>query len=165
MTKARIDGIEACVFDAYGTLLDFNSAVMGCADEIGDGAARLSDIWRQKQLQYTWLRSLMGLHADFWQVTGEALDFSLAVVGIDNPALRDRLMALYRELDAFPEVPDTLQRLKAAGMRTAILSNGSPDMLDAAVRANKLGDLLDDVQSVEEIGVFKPDPAHLSAFC
>lgn len=158
MTNTPINGIEACVFDAYGTLLDFNSAVMSCADEIGDDAARLSDIWRQKQLQYTWLRSLMGIHADFWQVTGEALDFSLAAVGIDKPALREELMALYRELDAFPEVPDTLKRLKAGGMRTAILSNGSPDMLDAAVRANHLEDLLDDVQSVEEVGVFKPDP-------
>lgn len=154
----RTEGIEACVFDAYGTLLDFNSAVMRCADEIGDDAARLSDIWRQKQLQYTWLRSLMGIHADFWQVTGEALDYSLAAIGIDNMPLRERLMALYRELEAFPEVPDILRRLKSGGMRTAILSNGSPDMLNAAVAANQLGDLLDDVQSVEEVGVFKPDP-------
>jgi len=146
------------VFDAYGTLLDVNSAVMHCADEIGPDAARLSEMWRQKQLQYTWLRSLMRDHADFWQVTGEALDFSLAALSIDNPALRDRLMALYRELDAFPEVPDTLTRLKDAGMRTAILSNGAPEMLDAAVKANGLDALLDDVQSVEDVGVFKPDP-------
>jgi 2-haloacid dehalogenase len=158
MTDVHIEGIQACVFDAYGTLLDFNSAVMHCADEIGPDAARLSEMWRQKQLQYTWLRSLMRDHADFWQVTGEALDFSLAALGIDNPALRDRLMALYRELDAFPEVPDTLTRLKDAGMRTAILSNGAPEMLDAAVKANGLDALLDDVQSVEDVGVFKPDP-------
>ena len=158
MNETRVDGIEACVFDAYGTLLDFNSAVMHCADEIGDDAARLSEIWRTKQLQYTWLRSLMGDHADFWQVTGEALDFSLAALKIDKPALRTRLMDLYRELDAFPEVPDTLRRLKEAGMRTAILSNGAPDMLDAAVAANGLAPLLDDVQSVEDVGVFKPDP-------
>ena len=158
MTDVHIEGIQACVFDAYGTLLDFNSAVMHCADEIGPDAARLSEMWRQKQLQYTWLRSLMRDHADFWQVTGEALDFSLAALGIDNPALRDRLMALYRELDAFPEVPDTLTRLKDAGMRTAILSNGAPEMLDAAVKANGLDALLDDVLSVEDVGVFKPDP-------
>jgi len=158
MTDVHIEGIQACVFDAYGTLLDFNSAVMHCADEIGPDAARLSEMWRQKQLQYTWLRSLMRDHADFWQVTGEALDFSLAALGIDNPALRDRLMALFRELDAFPEVPDTLTRLKDAGMRTAILSNGAPEMLDAAVKANGLDALLDDVQSVEDVGVFKPDP-------
>ena len=158
MTDVHIEGIQACVFDAYGTLLDFNSAVMHCADEIGPDAARLSEMWRQKQLQYTWLRSLMRDHADFWQVTGEALDFSLAALSIDNPALRDRLLALYRELDAFPEVPDTLTRLKDAGMRTAILSNGAPEMLDAAVKANGLDALLDDVQSVEDVGVFKPDP-------
>ena len=158
MTDVHIEGIQACVFDAYGTLLDFNSAVMHCADEIWPDAARLSEMWRQKQLQYTWLRSLMRDHADFWQVTGEALDFSLAALGIDNPALRDQLMALYRELDAFPEVPDTLTRLKDAGMRTAILSNGAPEMLDAAVKANGLDALLDDVQSVEDVGVFKPDP-------
>ena len=158
MNEDRIENIQACVFDAYGTLLDFNSAVMMCADEIGDEAARLSDLWRQKQLQYTWLRSLMGQHADFWQVTGEALDFSLAALQIDKPDLRSRLMDLYRVLEAFPEIPETLRRLKAGGMRTAILSNGSPEMLQAAVDHNGLNDLLDDIQSVEDVGVFKPDP-------
>ncbi|MFB0922918.1 MAG: haloacid dehalogenase type II, partial [Alphaproteobacteria bacterium] len=158
MNEDRIENIQACVFDAYGTLLDFNSAVMMCADEIGDEAARLSDLWRQKQLQYTWLRSLMGQHADFWQVTGEALDFSLAALQIDKPDLRSRLMDLYRVLEAFPEISETLRRLKAGGMRTAILSNGSPEMLQAAVDHNGLNDLLDDIQSVEDVGVFKPDP-------
>ena len=158
MSAPQFTNIQACVFDAYGTLLDFNSAVMNCADEIGDDAARLSEIWRQKQLQYTWLRSLMGTHADFWQVTGEALDFSLDAIGLENPELREKLMALYRKLDAFPEVSETLRSLKAGGMRTAILSNGSPDMLAAAVHANNLQGLLDDVQSVEDVGVFKPDP-------
>ena len=89
MNAPQFTNIQACVFDAYGTLLDFNSAVMNCADEIGDDAARLSEIWRQKQLQYTWLRSLMGTHADFWQVTGEALDFSLDAIGLENPELRE----------------------------------------------------------------------------
>jgi 2-haloacid dehalogenase len=158
MTDQRMENVQACVFDAYGTLLDFNSAVMQCRDEIGDDAARLSDIWRQKQLQYTWLRSLMGTHADFWQVTGDALDFALAATGIDNPDLRTRLMALYRELDTFAEVTDTLTRLKAAGMKTAILSNGSPDMLNAAAVASGIDDLLDAVLSVEEVGIYKPDP-------
>lgn len=157
MTGQRLDGIEACVFDAYGTLLDFNSAVMRCRDQIGEDAERLSDIWRQKQLQYTWLRSLMGTHADFWQVTGEALDFALAAVGIANADLRARLMALYRELDTFDEVTTTLTRLKGAGMRTAILSNGSPEMLNDAVAAAGIDRLLDAVLSVEEVGIFKPD--------
>lgn len=155
---ADLTDIEACVFDAYGTLFDFNSAVMRCRDDIGDAAERLSDIWRQKQLQYTWLRSLMQRHADFWQVTGEALDFALATVAIDNAGLRDRLMALYRELDTFPEVTDVLNRLKQGGMQTAILSNGAPDMLNAGVDAAELGDILDAVLSVEDVGVFKPDP-------
>jgi 2-haloacid dehalogenase len=158
MTERRLTGIQACVFDAYGTLLDFNSAVMRCADQIGPDAAKLSDIWRQKQLQYTWLRSLMGVHADFWKVTGDALDFSLAAVGIENPPLREQLMALYRELDVFDEVPDTLRQLKNGKMKTAILSNGSPGMLEAAIAANNLGGLLDDIQSVEDVGIFKPDP-------
>jgi 2-haloacid dehalogenase len=150
--------IKACVFDAYGTLFDFNSGVMRCRDDIGDTAERLSNIWRQKQLQYTWLRSLMGRHADFWQVTGEALDFALAAVAIDNPELRQRLMALYRELDTFAEVTDVLTRLQQGGMQTAILSNGAPDMLNAGVTAAGLDTLLDEVLSVEDVGVFKPDP-------
>lgn len=155
---AGLTDVKACVFDAYGTLFDFNSAVMRCRDDIGDAAERLSDIWRQKQLQYTWLRSLMQRHADFWQVTGEALDFALATVAIDNAGLRDRLMALYRELDTFPEVTDVLNRLKQGGMQTAILSNGAPDMLNAGVDAAGLGDIFDAVLSVEDVGVFKPDP-------
>ena len=157
MTGGQLDGIEACVFDAYGTLLDFNSAVMRCRDEIGPDAERLSDIWRQKQLQYTWLWSLMGTHADFWEVTGDALDFALAAIGIENPELRTRLMALYRELDPFSEVTDTLLRLRDAGMRTAILSNGSPEMLQDAAVAAGIEPLLDAILSVEDVGVFKPD--------
>ncbi len=153
-----LTNIKACVFDAYGTLFDFNSAVMRCRDDIGEAAERLSDIWRQKQLQYTWLRSLMGQHADFWQVTGEALDFALAAVSISDASLRERLMALYRELDTFPEVTDVLTQLKRGGMQTAILSNGAPDMLNAGVEAAGLEDLLDAVLSVEDVGVFKPDP-------
>jgi 2-haloacid dehalogenase len=158
VNTSHISSVKACVFDAYGTLLDFNSAVMSCADEIDDDSARLSDVWRQKQLQYTCLRNLIGEHPDFWQLTGEALDFSLAAVEIDNPELRERLMALYRELDAFPEVSKTLRRLKGGEMLTTILSNRAPEMLNAAVRANNLHNLLNEVLSVEDAGVFKPDP-------
>jgi 2-haloacid dehalogenase len=158
MTQTPLTGIKACVFDAYGTLFDFASAAKGCRDVLGDDTDRLTALWRDKQLQYTWLRAVQGRHAEFWQVTGEALDYSLETLDIDRPGLRDRLMALYLSLDAFPEVPETLQRLKAAGMRTAILSNGSPRMLDAVVKAAKLDGLLDAVLSVEAAGVYKPHP-------
>lgn len=150
--------IEAFVFDAYGTLFDFASAAKGCRDVLGDDTDRLTALWRDKQLQYTWLRAVQGRHAEFWQVTGEALDYTLETLGIDRPGLRDRLMALYLSLDAFPEVPETLRRLKAAGMRTAILSNGSPRMLDAVVKSAKLDGLLDAVLSVEAAGIYKPHP-------
>jgi len=158
MANPEIPGIRACVFDAYGTLFDVHSAAARCRDNLGDKADTLSDIWRQKQLQYTWLRSLMRTHADFWQVTGDALDFAMAAVGLDDPALRRRLMDLYLELDAYPEVPEMLRRLKEGGLVTAILSNGAPAMLEAAVRSARLADTLDHVLSVEDVGIFKPDP-------
>jgi 2-haloacid dehalogenase len=150
--------VRACVFDAYGTLFDFASAAAGCADVLGDKTAAVTALWRDKQLQYTWLRSLQGRHADFWQVTGEALDYTLETLGISNAAVRDRLMSLYRTLACFPEVPQVLRRLKEAGFVTAILSNGSPAMLADAVAGAGLGDLLDHVLSVEEVGVFKTHP-------
>jgi 2-haloacid dehalogenase len=151
-------GIKACVFDAYGTLFDYASAAARCRDVLGDKLDPLNALWREKQLQYTWLRALQGRHADFWRVTGDALDFALETLRLGDAGLRTRLMELYLTLDAFPEVPDMLRRLKAAGMKTAILSNGSPDMLDAAVRNAGIGDLLDAVMSVEAVGVYKPDP-------
>ncbi len=151
-------GIKACVFDAYGTLFDFAAAARGCRDVLGDQIDKLTPLWRDKQLQYTWLRAAQGRHVDFWQVTGDALDFSLETLGIADPALRERLMTLYLTLDAFPEVPDVLRRLKSAGLRTAILSNGSPKMLDAVVKGAKLDGLLDAVLSVEKVGVYKPHP-------
>jgi 2-haloacid dehalogenase len=157
MPNPEISGIRACVFDAYGTLFDVHSAAARCRGDLGDKADAMSDIWRQKQLQYTWLRSLMGAHADFWQVTGDALDYALAAVGMDDPALRQRLMDLYLELEAYPEVPDMLRRLKEAGIVTAILSNGAPAMLDAAVRSAGIDGSLDHVLSVEDVGIFKPD--------
>lgn len=155
---SQLQGIRACVFDAYGTIFDFASAAARCVDIPEDKRAALTNLWRDKQLQYTWLRSLQGRYADFWQVTGEALDFTLDSLGIATPALRDQLMDLYLTLSAFPEVPDTLRRLKEAGFVTAILSNGSPAMLDAAVRGAGLRDLLDAVLSADAVQVFKTHP-------
>ena len=151
--------VRACVFDAYGTLFDFASAAASCADVLGDKAGAVTALWRDKQLQYTWLRSLQGRHADFWQVTGDALDFTLETLGIAEPNVRDRLMGLYRTLACFPEVPQVLRQLREAGFVTAILSNGSPSMLADAVAGAKLGGLLDHVLSVEEVGVFKTHPS------
>jgi 2-haloacid dehalogenase len=153
-----LSDIRACVFDAYGTLFDYASAAAACRDVLGDRIDPLTALWRDKQLQYTWLRALQSRHAGFWQVTGDALDFALETLGLDDPQLRARLMDLYRTLDVFPEVPAMLQRLKAVGLKTAILSNGSPDMLAAAVNKAGIGGLLDAVLSVESVGVYKPHP-------
>jgi 2-haloacid dehalogenase len=158
MNQGPLIGVKACVFDAYGTLFDFAAAARGCGDVLGDRIDKLTALWRDKQLQYTWLRGLQGRHADFWQVTGDALDFALETLDIEQPGLRERLMNLYLMLDAFPEVPDVLARLKRAALRTAILSNGSPKMLAAVVEAAGLESLLDAVLSVEEVGVYKPHP-------
>jgi 2-haloacid dehalogenase len=155
----KLQGISACVFDAYGTLFDFNTAAAGARDELGDDWQKLSDLWRLKQLQYTWLRGLGGHHAEFWQVTGDALDFALAQLKIDQPGLRARLMDLYLRLGAYSEVPAMLSTLKARGMKLAILSNGSPTMLSAVVRNAGLEGVFDAVLSVEEVGVFKPHPS------
>ena len=159
MATAQLAQIQACVFDAYGTLFDFNSAAERCRDVLGDKTDELSAIWRTKQLQYTWLRGLMGKHKPFWEVTGDALDFAMATVGIHDAALRQRLMDLYYHIDCFPEVPEVLRTLKNAGITTAILSNGSPDMLAGAVQHTGIGDDLDAVLSVEAVGVFKPHPS------
>jgi 2-haloacid dehalogenase len=149
--------IRACVFDAYGTLFDFSSAARSCRNDIGDDFDRLSVLWRDKQLQYTWLRAVQNRHADFWQVTGDALDFALDSLGLHRAGLRDRLMSLYLELDAFPEVPALLRQLKGADQRLAILSNGTPQMLDAVVTNAKIDGMFDAVLSVEEVGIYKPD--------
>jgi 2-haloacid dehalogenase len=155
---APLHGIRACVFDAYGTIFDYASAAAGCRDVLGDRIERLTALWREKQLQYSWLRALEDRYADFWQVTGDALDFTMETLGIDDAKLRSRLMELYLKLQPFPEVPAMLARLKAAGLRTAILSNGSPAMLRAVVEGAKIGHLLDAVLSVEEVGVYKTHP-------
>src|SRR3974390_1200782 len=158
MTQPELSSVKACVFDAYGTLFDFASAARACEDIPRDAADRFTALWRNKQLQYTWLRAAQGRHADFWQVTTDALDFAMETLGIGNATLRDRLMSLYLELDAFPEVPEVLQRLKQAGLQTAILSNGTPTMLKAVVKHARLGGLIDSILSVEEVGVYKPHP-------
>ena len=152
-----IKGIKACVFDAYGTLFDVHSAVGRHRHRLGDLADQVSALWRTKQLEYTWLRSLMGHHADFWKVTQDALDFAFDMHGIDNPDLHKDLMEAYLNLDCYPEVPEALSILKSLGFKLSILSNGTPAMLEAAVKNSGIDDLIEKNFSVEEVGVFKPD--------
>ena len=149
---------NACVFDAYGTLFDYASAAARCGEVLGGKRDALNSLWREKQLQYSWLRALQNRHADFWQVTSDALDYALKTLGLETPGLRERLLDAYRTLDAFPEVPGVLRRLKEGGIKTAILSNGSPEMLHAAISNAGIAELLDEVLSVEEVGVYKPHP-------
>ena len=156
--SARIDA-DAVVFDAYGTLFDVASAAQRHASRVGADWPKLAELWRQKQLQYTWLRSLMGQHADFWHVTGEALDFTLAALGRDDPALRAALMEQYLALDAYPDVKPALQTLRGAGKKVATLSNGSPTMLIAALNSAGIAQLMERPLSVEDVGVYKPAPA------
>jgi 2-haloacid dehalogenase len=151
-------GIRACVFDAYGTLFDVSAATARCRSELGDRADALTTLWRSKQLEYSWLRSLRGDYVDFWHVTGQSLDYALAAIDVHDPALRSRLMELYFVLDAFPDVRYALAELKTAGLKTAILSNGSPSMLTAAVHRARLEDLLDAVISVDSVRIYKPHP-------
>jgi len=156
---APLPPIEACVFDAYGTLFDVHAAAARCKDDLGEKEEALSNLWRLKQLQYTWLRSLMGAYEDFWTLTGDALDFAMNSVGLNDPDLRKKLMELYLQLDVYPEVKATLQALKDKGLKTAILSNGSPTMLDAAINNAGLADVLDAAISVDPIRIYKPDPS------
>jgi 2-haloacid dehalogenase len=154
--------IAACIFDAYGTLFDVGAAARTAATEPGsEGWAerwpQIAADWRRKQLEYTWIRASAGAHVDFWQVTQDGLDWTLERAGLTEPHLRERLLALYWELAAFPEVPAVLAELRRNGQLCAILSNGSPAMLEAAIRSAGLDDLLDSALSVEDVGVFKPD--------
>jgi len=151
--------IDACVFDAYGTLFDTASAAERCRAGIGEDWQAFAALWRRKQLEYTWLRSLMGRHSDFWHVTAEALDHAFAAFKRNDPSLRASLMQQYLSLAAFPGVPGLLSALKAARKQTAILSNGSPTMLTALVNAANLPRLLDAVLSVEAVGIYKPHPS------
>ena len=155
--------ITTCIFDAYGTLFDVAAAARQAAAEpefpqLRDTWAELANHWRLKQLQYTWLRAITDAHTDFWEVTQNGLDWALEATKLDgDPKLRQRLLDLYWQLQAYPEVPAMLRALKDAGLNTAILSNGSPAMLNGAVQSADLSDVLDDVLSVESVGIFKPD--------
>ncbi|RMD95722.1 MAG: haloacid dehalogenase type II [Alphaproteobacteria bacterium] len=157
--------IRVCVFDAYGTLFDVSAAAREAASEPGREALaacwqKLANDWRLKQLQYTWLRAVAGAHTDFWTVTQDGLDWALEANGLaGDRELRERLLQLYFELSAYPEVPKMLAALKERGFATAILSNGEPEMLAAAVESAGIGAFLDDVLSVESVGVFKPHPS------
>ncbi|TMV92564.1 haloacid dehalogenase type II [Thioclava sp. BHET1] len=150
---------ELCVFDAYGTLFDVDAAARALAHDeprLRDIWPRLAADWRRKQLEYSWLREVMGDYVDFWQLTRDGLDWAMEAQGLDDPTLAARLMDLYRELPAFPEVPAMLEALRARGVKCAILSNGAPDMLASAVQAAGLAPLLDAVISVDALRRFKP---------
>jgi 2-haloacid dehalogenase len=158
MPLPRLAPIDACVFDAYGTLFDVNSAAARNRDALGPEADAFSATWRRKQLEYTWLRGLMGTHADFWQVTAEALDFACERHAVADATLREQLLESYRRLSAYPEVPGMLAAIRGSGLKTAILSNGTPAMLQSAVEAAGIAALLDQVLSVETVGIYKPHP-------
>jgi 2-haloacid dehalogenase len=153
----RLVGVKACVFDAYGTLFDFASAAARAPGVPENQRVALASLWRDKQLQYAWLRTLQNRYADFWTVTGDALDFSLETLGLDA-SLRKSLMELYLGLEPFPEVPEVLRVLRGCGFKTAILSNGSPAMLEALVARSGLADAFDALLSVDAVGVFKTHP-------
>ena len=163
--NVKLHNIAACVFDAYGTLFDVNTAARVAQDALGEKWQPLAELWRAKQLQYTWLRSLTRCHTDFWQLTADALDFAMATFHLVDPALRARLMDLYLSLSAYPEVASTLRRLKAAGIKLAILSNGTPAMLASAAAGAGIANLLDAVLSVEEVQIYKPHASVYALAC
>ena len=148
--------IKAIIFDAYGTLFDVNSAAEKCKERLGDKWEGFANYWRTTQLEYTWLRSLMRRHKDFWQITEDSLDKSMNFYNIDN-SMRSELLNLYKVLSPFTEVSYTLKKLKQSNYKLAILSNGTPDLLNELVVSNQLKDIFDDIFSVEEAGIFKPD--------
>ncbi|WP_299816765.1 haloacid dehalogenase type II [uncultured Jannaschia sp.] len=154
--------INTCIFDAYGTLFDVSAAARAAAEEgavpaLAENWRKVAADWRERQLQYTWIRAITGEHADFWKVTTDALDYALDASDLGgDDALRDRLCALYMDLAAYEEVPDTLVALKDAGLATGILSNGTPEMLQSAARSAGITRLLDHVLSVESVGIYKP---------
>ena len=147
--------IKAIIFDAYGTLFDVNSAAEKCKDKIGDKWEGFANFWRTTQLEYTWLRSLMDRHKDFWQITEDSLDKSIKVFNID-PSMKNELLNLYKILSPYKEVPETLKTLKEKKFKLAILSNGTPSLLDELVKSNHLDNLFDDIFSIEQVGVYKP---------
>ena len=149
--------IKAIIFDAYGTLFDVNSAAEKCKDKIGKKWESFSNYWRTTQLEYTWLRNLMGRHKDFWQITEDSLDKSMKVFEIDG-LMKNDLLNLYKILSTFPEVKDALKILKEKKYKLAILSNGTPSLLNELVKSNNLDNIFDDVFSIEEVKAYKPDP-------
>ena len=158
MTSEAKLAVRACVFDAYGTLFDHASAAMRHAGALKEQMEPLARLWRQKQVEYTWLRGLQQRHADLWQVTADALDFALESLEIDDAALREQLLQTYLTLDAFTDVAPAIGKIREMGVRAAILSNGTPTMLEEAVRSAELDGQFETVISVEEAGVFKPHP-------
>ena len=148
--------IKAIIFDAYGTLFDVNSAAEKCKDKIGDKWEGFANFWRTTQLEYTWLRSLMKRHKNFWQITEDSLDKSMKAFNID-PTMKNELLNLYKVLSTFKEVPETLKILKKKNFKLAILSNGTPSLLSELVKSNNLINLFDDLFSIEEVGIYKPD--------
>ena len=148
--------IKAIIFDAYGTLFDVNSAAEKCKDKIGAKWEGFSNFWRTTQLEYTWLRSLMGRHKDFWQITEDSLDKSMKTFNIDA-SMKNELLNLYKVLSPFEEVPETLKKLKEKNFKLAILSNGTPSLLAQLVKSNNIDNLFDDLFSIEEVGIYKPD--------
>ena len=150
-----MENVKAIIFDAYGTLFDVNSAAEKCKDKIGDKWEGFANFWRTTQLEYTWLRSLMDRHKDFWQVTKDSLDKSMRTFNID-PSMRNELLDLYKTLSPYKEVPETLKTLKEKKFKLGILSNGTPSLLDELVKSNHLEDLFDDIFSIEQVGVYKP---------
>ena len=158
MTSFNFKSVRHAVFDAYGTLFDVHSAAFRYKERLGKHAQAVSTIWRTKQLEYTWLRSLMHSYVDFWDVTQHALDYTLEFQGIDDNSLRKDLLKAYFELSCYHEVPETLSKIKQIGLGTAILSNGSPKMLEAGVTKSNLGKVMDSIISVDTIKIFKPSP-------
>ena len=148
--------IKAIIFDAYGTLFDVNSAAEKCKDKIGDKWEPFANFWRTTQLEYTWLRSLMNRHKDFWQITEDSLDKSMRAFNIDS-SMKNELLSLYKILSPFKEVPATLKKLKEKDFKLAILSNGTPSLLNQLVKSNNLENLFDDIFSIEEVKIYKPN--------
>ena len=148
---------KAVVFDAYGTLFDVNSAAKKCKDKIGAKWEAFANFWRTTQLEYTWLRSLMRKHKNFWDITEDSLDKSMKVFNI-NKNMKNELLSLYKILSPYPEVKGVLEDLKKKNFKLAILSNGTPDLINELVESNKLNNLFDDLFSIEEVKIYKPDP-------
>jgi len=152
----KIENIEACVFDAYGTLFDVNSAAAKCKKKLGNRWESFANAWRTTQLEYTWLRSLMKRHKNFWEITEDSLDHTMETFKIKQ-GMRNELLNLYKELSPYPEVKECLEGIKSKKIKMAILSNGTPDLLKGLVESNNIQNYFDDILSIETVGIYKPD--------